>query len=90
MSANLIVPGCEFESHCAIERSSLGRTDKMARCWCWTGTLIERLSWSMLPIFIRIIRCEFESHFAIEGSSRVRIDNNAGVGVWLAPFNKEP
>ena len=23
---------CEFESHCAIEGSSLGRTDKMARC----------------------------------------------------------
>ena len=31
--------GCEFESLCAIEGSSRGKTDKMARCRCWTGTL---------------------------------------------------
>ena len=31
--------GCEFESHCAIERSSYGRIDKIARCLCRTGTL---------------------------------------------------
>ena len=28
----------EFESHCMIEGSSRGRTDKIVRCRCWIGT----------------------------------------------------